>query len=104
MFVFRLALRLGRTVEELLDALSAAELMEWMAFDRLQPIGDERADVNQAIQTSVLVRMKAKKGARINAVDFLPGWSRQGADGAVDLEEEMKMAQALLHGLEKEKN
>src|SRR5882672_4078705 len=34
-FVFSLALKMGRTVRELLDALDVAELQEWVAFYEL---------------------------------------------------------------------
>lgn len=37
--MFRLAYALGRTVGELLDSISSAELTEWMAFDQLEPFG-----------------------------------------------------------------
>ena len=41
--MFRLALALGRTVAELQQTLSAAELVEWMAFYRIDPWGGYRA-------------------------------------------------------------
>lgn len=46
-----LALRLGRTLHELRQTLTASELKLWIAYDRLSPIGDWRGDV-QAAQIS----------------------------------------------------
>lgn len=43
-----LALRLGRTLHELLQTLTASELKMWIAFDRVSPIGDWRGDVQAA--------------------------------------------------------
>lgn len=39
-FLFRLAIRLGCTVRELLLRIDSAELSEWIAFDRLEPFED----------------------------------------------------------------
>lgn len=36
MFCFRLALALGKTVEELLDSISYEELIEWAAYLNLE--------------------------------------------------------------------
>jgi hypothetical protein len=40
----KLALKMGRTVSELSPLMPMDELARWMAFDRLSPIGDDRAD------------------------------------------------------------
>lgn len=37
--LFRLALRLGKTVQQLVSELSVDEFMEWIAFYRLEPWG-----------------------------------------------------------------
>ncbi|MEM8187657.1 DUF4035 domain-containing protein [Morganella morganii] len=47
-FLMTLALRMGRTVDELTRTMSAGELTMWMAFDRLSPIGDIRSDIQTA--------------------------------------------------------
>jgi hypothetical protein len=50
-----LALRLGKTLDELLTNLTAAELKMWLAFNQLNPIGDWRGDVHAAqISTAIL--------------------------------------------------
>ena len=40
MFYHVLALRLGRTVRELLASLSGQELTDWFAFNRISPLAD----------------------------------------------------------------
>lgn len=43
-----LALRLGRTLHELRQTITASELKMWIAFDRVSPIGDWRGDAQAA--------------------------------------------------------
>ena len=44
MFMFQLAMRLGRTVGELVSSLSTEEFEYWKAFSALEPIGVLRED------------------------------------------------------------
>ncbi|NSM11376.1 DUF4035 domain-containing protein [Moraxella bovoculi] len=65
--MFKLALALGRTVGELEHSLSYEELICWQAYDRLDPFGGYRQD----IQTAHL--LYAKLGNDDNTItDFLP--------------------------------
>jgi hypothetical protein len=41
------------TVGDLLARISSAELTEWMAFDAIEPFGDERADLRAGIVAAV---------------------------------------------------
>lgn len=47
--MFKLAGHLGKTVAELSDTLSISELKEWQVFDRLDPIGGHRGDLQAAM-------------------------------------------------------
>lgn len=62
-----MALALGRTVSELEDELSYDELIEWQAYDRLDPFGGFRQD----IQTAHLLYAKAGS-SDCTVADFLP--------------------------------
>ncbi len=42
---FRLALALGRTVDELLGSITEREYQMWLAFYGVEPFGDEAEDV-----------------------------------------------------------
>lgn len=65
--MFKLALALGRTVGELERGLSYDELIEWQAYDRIDPFGGFRQD----IQTAHL--LYAKLGNDDTSIaDFLP--------------------------------
>lgn len=65
--MFKLALALGRTVGELERGLSYDELIEWQAYDRIDPFGGFRQD----LQTAFLLYAKAG-GADCTVADFLP--------------------------------
>lgn len=45
---------MGRTVQELKETMSGAELTEWVAFDSLEPIGEPRADIRSAIVATTI--------------------------------------------------
>ncbi|EPB6465813.1 DUF4035 domain-containing protein [Cronobacter dublinensis] len=67
-----LALRLGRTLHELKQTLTASELCMWIEFDRLNPISDRRGDI-QAAQISAAVLNS--QGAKLSLDDLLLQWS-----------------------------
>lgn len=75
------------TVAELLDRISSRELSEWMAFDRIEPVGDRRLDVLAAMVMCLLanVNRNPKKRKKPYQVDeFLPPWAKDAPeqDGA----------------------
>jgi hypothetical protein len=72
MFMFRLALALGMTVEELGERMSSKELSEWIAFNAISPIGDERGDLQAGIVASVMANCHRTKGQPFKPVDFMP--------------------------------
>lgn len=76
-----LALRLGRTLHELKRTLTASELRMWIEFDRINPIGDRRGDI-QAAQISAAVLNS--QGAKVSMADLILQWraSEQEDDSA----------------------
>jgi hypothetical protein len=62
LFAFRLALALGCTVRELLGRLDSQELSEWMAFYSIDPWGDQRGDLRNAMLLAHVVGMMRKRG------------------------------------------
>ena len=64
---------MGKTVGELSEELSDAELHEWMAFYRLEPFGEERADLRAGIVASTVYNVnRGKKGRVLKPTDFMP--------------------------------
>jgi hypothetical protein len=83
----KLALRLGRTLGELKRSMSVSEFREWLAFNHLSPIGDERADVLHAIGAYASVKPHTRRGSSLKVGDFVPKWSeeqkRQNLDNGI---------------------
>ena len=71
MFLLSLALRLGKTLQEICNQLSAEELFLWQAYDRESPLSDQRADVLAAITAAASFQAQ---GAKVSALDLLPKW------------------------------
>ncbi|ELQ6001571.1 phage tail assembly protein T [Cronobacter dublinensis] len=67
-----LALRLGRTLLELKQTMTASELRMWIEFDRLNPISDRRGDI-QAAQVSAAILNS--QGAKVSVDDVILQWS-----------------------------
>ena len=74
--MFRLALQLGHyDVDAMLAGTPPALLYEWMAFANLEPFGEDRADLRNAITSlSIMNAMGAKKrgGGEWKLGDFMP--------------------------------
>ena len=70
-FLLTLALRLGKTLQEICNQLSAEELFLWQAYDRESPLSDQRADVLAAITAAASFQAR---GAKVSALDLLPKW------------------------------
>ncbi|QGU16381.1 DUF4035 domain-containing protein [Leclercia sp. 119287] len=67
-----LALRMGRTLDELKQTLTARELRMWIEFDRINPISDRRGDI-QAAQISAAVLNS--QGAKVSMEDLILQWN-----------------------------
>ncbi|MGM8436854.1 phage tail assembly protein T, partial [Enterobacter hormaechei] len=49
-----LALRMGRTLSELRQNMTASELLMWIEYDRQSPVGDIRGDIQAAQLVSAI--------------------------------------------------
>ncbi|EKM6459594.1 DUF4035 domain-containing protein [Cronobacter dublinensis] len=67
-----LALRLGRTLLELKQTMTASELRMWIEFDRLNPISDRRGDIQAAQVAAAILN---SQGAKLSIDDVLLQWS-----------------------------
>lgn len=52
--------------------MSGEEFAEWVAFSRLHPFGEERADLRNGILACEVLRPHLKKGVMIKPQDFMP--------------------------------
>lgn len=79
-----LALRLGKTLHELIQQMSAEELFLWQAFNRESPISDVRGDVQAAILAAAVFQAQ---GAKVTALELLPKWQRNAEPSNLDADE-----------------
>ncbi|KCB48557.1 phage tail assembly protein T [Bordetella hinzii] len=66
-----LALRLGRSLGEILEGVDTYEVSLWREFDRLSPLGDVRADILTAHLAATVAR---SAGVKVQAEDMLLRW------------------------------
>jgi hypothetical protein len=52
------------TVEELLNRMSARELVSWQAYSMIEPFGEERADLRAGIIAATIANVNRKKGRK----------------------------------------
>lgn len=63
------------TVRELLERTTSQELAEWMAYDRLDPFSEERADLRSGIIASIIANVNRDPKSTpqpFTAQDFMP--------------------------------
>lgn len=70
-----MALALGLTVDELLTRVGSRELTEWMAYARLEPFGEPRADLRMGITAALIAnchRNPQHRAEPYTPEDFMP--------------------------------
>lgn len=77
----KLALRLGKTLGEMKQSISISELRLWAAYDRINPIGDMRGDVQAAqITAAIYNTQRGPKDQPISLNDVLIEWGGEEED------------------------
>lgn len=74
-FYHRLAALLGMTVNELLGKLSQQELIDWMAFFRIEPWGCRVEDRRFGVIGALIANMFSSGGRRYSSDDIFPAYS-----------------------------
>jgi len=66
-----LALAFGCTKAELKRRMSSAEFAEWVAWNRIEPLGERRADLRMAVLSSVIANAhRDPDKPPVKAIDF----------------------------------
>ncbi|MCS3467394.1 hypothetical protein M2401_001115 [Pseudomonas sp. JUb42] len=86
-----LALRLGMTLQDLREHMSAEELLLWMAYNRDSPLSDARGDIQASI---IAASAFQAQGAKITALDLLPKWRSESDEHEIE-EHEASEGEAL---------
>ena len=110
MFYFRLALALGKTVRQLLNEISSAEICEWRAYFALEPWGSIMDDQRHGIAVAALAninRNEKRKPDPFKPEDFIY-WHKthknQGSSEGIllsDAEEQSRLIKRKLFGIDK---
>lgn len=66
----------------MLDELTSTQLSEWEVYDRLEPIGEWRADFRMAYLSCIITNIARKihggKGVEMAVpLDFMPEWDKE---------------------------
>jgi Protein of unknown function (DUF4035) len=69
-------LALGKTVRQLQAEISSAEFSEWLAYNMIEPFGEERGDLRAGIIACTFAQANAKKGKRFKPEDFMPKFNK----------------------------
>ncbi|WP_445009194.1 phage tail assembly protein T [Pseudomonas faucium] len=89
-----LALRLGMTLQDLRESMSAEELFLWQAYNEESPLSDARGDIQAAIVAASTLQAQ---GAKVTPMDLLPKWKAEsGAPGEMAQEEGEELFRAFL--------
>ncbi len=69
------------TRDEMLSRISAAELVDWAAYERIAgPLGPARSDIQAGIVASTIANvMRTRRGRTYKPKDFIPQWDRPRA-------------------------
>lgn len=77
MLWFRLALKMGRTVAELQDAMSSAEFGEWIAYYSIEPFGERMDDLRAGVVSATIANVNRGKDTQpYKPLDFVP-WAQE---------------------------
>lgn len=89
-----LALRLGMTLQDLRENMSAEELFLWQAYNEESPLSDARGDIQAAIVAASTLQAQ---GAKVTPMDLLPKWKTESsAPGEMAQEEGEELFRAFL--------
>ena len=80
-----LALRLGMTLHELRERMSAEELFLWMAYNEKSPLSDARGDIQASIIAASTLQAQ---GAKVTPMDLLPKWKSEAVRSVEETPEE----------------
>nr|OYN52146.1 phage tail protein [Pectobacterium carotovorum] len=67
-----LSLRMGRTLSELHQEMTASELRMWIEYDKISPIGDMRGDIQTA---QIVSAVYGAQGVKVTLTDAMLDWS-----------------------------
>ena len=73
--------------------MSSRELSEWIAYDALEPFGEQRADLRSAIVASTVANCHRASGTPFSVSDFMPFEERKR-----DVRQDIDAIRAMIEG------
>jgi len=90
---------MGIPVRELMQRIDSEELAYWIAYDRLDPIGNIHHDYNSALIALNIAQVHAKKGKRYKISDFMLDFEgRKKMTDPQDIHNYFKLLSKSTHG------
>lgn len=84
------------TPNEILARHNSRELSEWIAFDRISPFGDKRADVRTGVLGSTMVNIwKGRGGKPAEIEDFIPDFTKNRGRKKQTWEDQKKIVEMM---------
>ena len=80
-----LALRLGMTLQDLRERMSAEEMFLWMAYNEESPLSDARGDIQASIIAASTLQAQ---GAKVTPMDMMMKWKPDTVRPAEETPEE----------------
>jgi hypothetical protein len=84
-FWHRLAIALGMTLKEVQSRVDSAEFSRWQAYYKVEPFGEERADMRSAVIASTLANIHRGKGKAYTLNDFMIDFSGKEKKSAKEM-------------------
>lgn len=78
------------SVKRIQKEIDAAEFVEWMAYNQIDPFGEDRADLRNAI-TSMSVARGAGAGKNLKVSDFMPTFDKKKAQTVDEMKAVLSM-------------
>ena len=84
--------------------MTSIQLTEWQAYDRLEPIGEERGDFRMAFQCSLITNMIRKiygtKGCKMTVPsDFMLEWDKDPDEELVPEKQSVEQMKEVMFGI-----
>lgn len=80
--------------------MSSSELTEWMAFDSIDPFGEQRADLRSGILCATVANHSMSRPKKpVRPVDFMPFAEKPSGSGAVLLKDPVQHGKLIAQSL-----
>ncbi len=91
---------MGKPVARLLSEISSRELTEWIEYAKLEPFGEERADLRSAIVAATVANVnRGKKQKPFKPSDFMVDFASDRTARKQTTEEMIAIAEAVTAAL-----